>query len=91
MFLSGLCQLEIPYKLRTLATAGKLDLARVEGLELGAMADAEQGHLRLICKQLHEPYLALGVQRGCGFVKDHDIRLVEQDAGESYPLFLAAG
>ena len=55
------------------------------------MADAKQRHLRLISKQLHELYLALGVESGCGLVKDDDVRLVKQDAGKSYPLFLAAG
>src|ERR1700674_4002411 len=70
----------------------ELDLALVEGLELGAVADADHGGFRqALVHELHQRFLAVLVERRRGLVHHHDIGLVDQEARESHALLLAAG
>src|SRR3984893_15253291 len=69
----------------------ELDLALMEGLEIGAVADADHGGFRqALVHELHQLLLAVLVEGRRGFVHNHDVRLVDQEACESHALLLAA-
>jgi len=63
------------------------DLAAVEGLELDAMRDADDGGFRQFLRHdIHHLVLALFVERGGGFVQHDDVRIVQNQSGEGQPL-----
>ena len=68
------------------------DLAAVELLDAGAVADADDGgRCQLLMQQAEQRELALLVQRRGCLVHDDDLRLLDQQPGEGHALALAAG
>src|SRR4051812_32060316 len=68
------------------------DLAAVEGFQLGAMRDADDGSFRqLLGDRLHHLVLALLVKRRGRFVQHDDVGTVQQEPREGEALLLAAG
>src|SRR4051794_7528251 len=68
------------------------DLAAVEGFQLGAMRDADDGSFRqLLGDRLHHLVLALLVKRRGRLVQHDDVGTVQQEPSEGEALLLAAG
>src|SRR5215813_14670798 len=65
-------QLDVAYQLGASRTPLERDLTRVEGLELGTMADAQERYFGAVNEQLHEPILALRIERRRGLIKHDD-------------------
>ena len=85
-------QLDVGDQLRAVVPALEHDLAVVERLELGAVADADEGGgVELFGQQRHQLVLARRIERRGRLVEHDDVGLVQENAREGQPLLLAAG
>ena len=67
------------------------ELALMEGFELGPVADADQRRLgNLLVDELHQLFLALGIERRGGLVQHDQVGLVDDQPREGEALLLAA-
>jgi hypothetical protein len=83
--------MDVADEARRAALALEDDLAAVERLELGPVADADDGRvLELVGEQGHELVLALGIERGGRFVEDDDVGPMQQEPSEGEALPLSA-
>src|SRR5439155_21143647 len=85
-------EMDVAHEFRAALAPLEHDLAAVEGLELGAMADADDGGFgQLLGHQLHHLVLALFIECRGRLIEHDDVGVMKEQPREGEPLLFTSG